>query len=85
MFNWLKNNENVDKCQVIFSTKKPIGIKSGDHTKDNSECEKLFGVKIEVNLNFTDHISDFCKKASKKLSPLPRVTPLMGLNKRKNY
>ena len=75
MFNWLKNHKNVDKCQVIFSTKKPVGIKTGDHTKDNSECEKLFGVKIEVNLNFTDHISDFCKKAS----------PLMGLNKRKNY
>ena len=66
LFNWLKNNRlknNVDKCHVLVSTNKPVGIKVGDYTIDNSECEKLLGVKIDVNLNFNDHISDLCKKA----------------------
>ena len=45
--------------------------------------KKLLGVKIDVNLNFIDHISDLCKKASRKISTLARVTPFMGLSKRK--
>ena len=86
LFNWFKNNRlknNVDKCHVLVSTNKPVGIKVGDYTIDNSECEKLLGVKIDVNLNFNNHISDLCKKASRKISALARVTPFMGFNKRK--
>ena len=86
LFNWFKNNclkNNVDKCHVLVSMNKPVGTKIGDYTIDNSECEKLLGVKIDVNLNFNDHISDVCKKASRKISALARVTPFMGLSKRK--
>ena len=84
--NCFKNNRlknNVEKCHVLVSNSKPVGIKIGDYTIDNNECEKLLGVKINVNLNFNDHISDLCKKASRKVSALARVTPLMGLSKRK--
>ena len=86
MFNWLKNNllkNNIGKCHLLVSTNKPVGIKIGDYTLDNSEYEKVLGVKIDVNLNFNDHISDLCKKASRKMSALARVTPFMGLSKRK--
>ena len=47
------------------------------------DCEKLLGVKIDVNINFNDRISDLCKKASRKISALARVTPFIGLSKRK--
>ena len=50
LFNWFKNNHlknNIDKCHVLVSTNKPIGIKVGDYTIDNRECEKLLGVKID--------------------------------------
>ena len=80
LFNQFKNNRlknNVDKCHVLVSTSKPLGIKVGDYTIDNSECEKLLGVKIDQNLNFNDHISDPCEKASGKISALARVTPFM--------
>ena len=70
--------------KIIASTNKPEGIKIGDYAIDNSEFEKLLGVKTEVNLKFNDHISDLRKKASRKISALARVTPLMGLSK-KNY
>ena len=48
LFYWFKNNRlknNVDKCHVLVSTNKPVGIKIGDYTIENSECEKLLGVK----------------------------------------
>ena len=62
-FKWFKNNRlknNVDKCHVLVSTIKPIGIKIGDYTIDNTGCEKLLGVKIYLKLNLNDHISDLC-------------------------
>ena len=74
---------NVDKCHVLVSTNKPVGIKIRDYAIKNSECEKLLIVKIDENLNFNDHISDLCKKVSRKISALARVTPFMGLSKRK--
>ena len=55
LFNWLKNNRlknNVDKCHVLVSTSKPVGVKIEDYTIDSSECEKLLGVKIDVHLKF---------------------------------
>ena len=42
LFNCFKNNrlkDNVDKCHVLVSTNKPVGIKIGDFSIDNSECE----------------------------------------------
>ena len=86
LFNWFKNNRlkrNADKCHVLVSTNKSIGVKIGNYTIDNSECEKLLEVKIDVDLNFSDHISDLCKKASRKISALATVTPFMVLEKRK--
>ena len=68
---------------VLVSTNKPVGIKIRDYTINNSECEKLLFVKIDVNLNFNNHISNLCKKASRKVSTLARVTLFMGLRKRK--
>ena len=85
LFNWFKNSRlknNVDKCHVLVSTNKPVGIKVGDYTIDNCECEKVLGVKLDANLNFNDHISALCKEASTKISVLARVTPFMGLSKR---
>ena len=86
LFNWFKNNRlksNADKCHVLVSTNKSIGVNIGNYTIDNSECQRLLGVKIDLNLNFSDHISDLCKKASRKISALARVTPFMVLEKRK--
>ena len=36
LFNWFKNNrlkDNVDKCQVLVSTNKPVGIEIGDYKR----------------------------------------------------
>ena len=70
-------------CHVLVSTNKQLNIRVGDYKIGNSECEKLLGVKIDVSLNFTNHISDLCKKASTKVSALARVTPFMSFDKTK--
>ena len=62
---------------------KNIAVKIGEYEIENSECEKLLGVKLDWKLNFDDHISHICKKARGKLNALARIAPLIGLSKRR--
>ena len=64
----------------FISANKPVCIKNEDCTIDNSDCERLLVVKVDVNLNFNNHISE----ASRKISALARVTLFMRLSKRKS-
>ena len=50
---------------------------------NNCDTEKLSGVKFDKKLTFDDHISDICKKASRKISALARVTPYMRIAKKR--
>ena len=86
LFDWFKNNRlksNADRCHALVSRNKLVDIKIGDYTIDNSECNKLLVIRIDVNLSFNNHLSDFYEKASRKISALARVTPFLRLGKRK--
>ena len=37
------------------------------------KSEKLLGVKLDHKLSFDDHISELCKKPSRKIHALPRA------------
>ena len=60
---------------------KNIAVKIGEYEIENSECEKLLGVKLDWKLNFDDHISHI--KARGKLNASARIAPLIGLSKRR--
>ena len=86
LFDWFDNNRlksNPDKCHALVSTNKHLNMKVCNYTIGNSQCEKLLGVKIDVNLNFNEHISDLCKKANRKISALASIAPFMSIEKRK--
>ena len=66
LINWFSINlmkDNPDKFQAIAIGKKP-------KWKQNV---KLLGITIGSDLNFNNHISDICKKASKQLNNLKRM------------
>ena len=70
---WFKSNRFnsiPDKCHAFNSTKKHLNIKTGNYRIGNSKCKKLLGVQKDVHLNFNNHISDLCEKASKKICAL---------------
>ena len=86
LFDWFDNNRlksNPDKCHALVSTNKHLNMNVCDYTIGNSQCEKLLGVKIDVNLNFNEHISDLCKKTIRKIFALARIAPFMSIIKRK--
>ena len=68
---------NPDKFQVIcIGQKTHDGISSFQLNDTVIHCEDnvtLLGVNIDCMLNFNDHISDICKKASQQLAVLKRI------------
>ena len=66
LFKWFSDNvmkSNADKCHLLVSTNNAIIIKIGNIDINNSNCEKLLGVKFDYKLTFDDHISELCKKS----------------------
>ena len=73
---------NADKYHLLVSKNNAINIKIGNIDINNSTREKLLEVKFDYKLTFDDHISDFCKKASRKIHTLARVKPYMNIAKK---
>ena len=63
----------TSECHLLISTNDIVNIRVENLDVKNSYCEKLLGVKFNRKLIFNSHISDLCKKASKKLHALARV------------
>ena len=74
---------NQDKCHLLVSSCEKIKMEIGDFRIENSTCEKLLGVHFDNSLTFDYHISGLCKKASKKINALARVSQYTNLSQRK--
>ena len=80
MFEWFENNlwkSNADKCHLLVSSSDAVIVTVSEYGIRNSECEKLLGVKFSNNLTFEKHVSDICRKASRKICALTRIAPYM--------
>ena len=73
---------NAYKCHLLISShSKDIEMNVG---KEIIECEnsvKLLGITLDNKLNFNEHVSNICKKASQKLHTLTRISNFMCQNK----
>ena len=75
---------NPDKYHLLInSTKKSFQIKIDNETVSNSKYEKLLGVKVDHELNFNEHVSSLCKRASQKLNALSRIASCMTFDQRR--
>ena len=73
LFKWFSDNlmkSNPDKCHLLISTNNTVKMKIGHFDIANSRNEKLLGVKFDSKLTFDDHISELCKKTSRKIHAL---------------
>ena len=74
LFRWFSNNQmkvNTDKCHLIVSK------------NENTNCEKLLGIKVDSRLNFNEHLDGIIKEASRKINALSRITPFLNISKRR--
>ena len=73
---------NPDKCRLLKSSTSQSELKIGNVTIKSSTCEKLLGIKIDNKLRLNAHSEDLCKKSSRKIHALARVTSYMAVSKR---
>ena len=86
LLKWFLDNQmkaKSDKCHLITSKQNCMNLKLGNMNIENSNCEKLLGVKVDNKVNFNEHLDRIIKKVSRKVSALTRIFPFMDLTKRR--
>ena len=76
---------NQDKCHFLLvgHTPERLWVKVGENIIWESDEEKLLGLIIDKNLNFSEHISTICKKVSAKVTALARMVKIIPLEKKR--
>ena len=72
IFKWFGNNaikSNQDKCHFLSSLDLNTEIILDKCGITNSNSGKLLGIHIDRKLNFNEHVSKLCKKASSEIHP----------------
>ena len=88
LFKWFSDNmtkANKDKCHLIVTSNEYVSMKLANIEIENSNCEKLLGVKTDSKLNFKEHLDGIIKKASRKINALFRIAPSMNFGKRRLF
>ena len=86
LFKWFHESlmkVNADKCHLLVTTNSAVSANIEEFVINNSNEEKLLGIKIDTKLSLENHVSSLCKKASQKLHALARIVNYMDLSKRK--
>ena len=86
LLKWFLDNQmkaKSDKCHLITSKQGCMNLKLGNMNTENSNWEKLLGVKVDNKVNFNEHLDRIIKKVSRKVSALTRIFPFMDLTKRR--
>ena len=87
LLTWFQNNYfkmNIDKCHLFITTHQDeVSANIEGEIIEGSKCVKLLGVYIDNKLDFNDHASNLCKKATLKLHALSRVAHYMSTDKRR--
>ena len=84
LFKWFSGNlmkTNPDKCYLLISSTSQSKLKIGNETIKSSICGKLLGIKTDNKLRLNAHVDDLCKKASRKIHALIKITPNMTVSK----
>ena len=72
---------NKDKYHLIDTSNEHVSMKLDNIEIENSNCERLLGVKIDSKLNFKEHLDGIIKKASREINALSRIAPYMNIEK----
>ena len=86
MFDWFSETflkSNADKCRLVANSKVPIDIQISDMKVTNESRVKLLDIHLDNSSNFDYHVSQLCKKASKKLHELTLIFKYVETSKRK--
>ena len=84
---WFDDNYmvlNPKKCEFMYlgKSKESQIINYKQYNLKAKETKVLLGVVIDNKLSFKDHVSSICKKASRKMNALNRISSLLNYNEK---
>ena len=74
---------NNGKCHLIVCNQEQLTVTLGNESIDSTNSVELLGVTIDKTLNFTEHVSDLCRKGNQKLHALARISKYLKEDKLK--
>ena len=86
ILDWFRKNEmkpNDDKCHLIVCNQEQLSVTVGNESISSSDSVELLGITIDKNLNFTEHVSNLCKRGNQKLHALARISKYLKEDKLK--
>ena len=86
LLKWFQDNEmksNEDKCHLFLVNTEDATVKLGDEILSACSSIDLLGITIDNSLNFSEYVSNLCKKGSQKLHALARVSKYLSRDKLK--
>ena len=86
IFQWFRGNQfqgNASKCHVLLSTNKQVHVNIGTAQIENTQNEKLLGIRNDFKLSFDKHIQQIYSRASATLKTLAGMVPFINITKRK--
>ena len=66
-------NPNDDKCHLIICNQEDVSVTLGNERIKNADSVELLGITIDKKLDFTEHVTELCKKGNQKLHALARI------------
>ena len=75
--------ENKDKYHLIVNSYEHVSMKLNNIEIENSNCERLLGVKIDSELNFKELLHGMIKRASWKINALSRIASHINIAKQR--
>ena len=79
---WFENNymkQNKDKCKVLIAGHKYEHM--WPDVGNNRISEKMLGILIDNSLKFDNYVAEICRKVSRKITALARLTKTLPLAK----
>ena len=80
-YNYMKLNK--DKCHLLIAGHRFLWINLVNTKIWESNSEMLLGILIDNSLKFDKHVLELCKKASRKLTALARLSKVLSFHKMK--
>ena len=78
---------NPDKSHYMYIGAETVSnvLKYCDEELEASTFDTVFGIEIDLNFSFEDHIETLCSKATKKLNKLQRIANSIECSKRNPF
>ena len=76
---------NQDNCHILSRLDISTKFSLPACILENSVSRKLLGVTIDRKLNFNEHVTNLCDKASRKLQPFARIFPYIPPNTKTTF